>query len=86
MNVDIIVAKLVKYGMAETTAKSFAAKIVEEAGIYGIDVKNMFDDIENFSLSELGEYLTNTIGIKGYTTGIVTAKKTSDIINRTIIK
>jgi hypothetical protein len=86
MNIDIITAKLVKYGMVESTAKKYAAKIFEEADINGVDVENMFDNIENFSLSSIGEYLTNTIGVKGYKTGKVEQRTASDIVNRTIIK
>jgi hypothetical protein len=86
MDIDIITAKLVRFGMVQSTAKKFAYKIVEEANTHGVDVKEMFADIQDFTLSELGDYLTNTIGVKGYKTGITKRQTASSIVNRTIIK
>jgi hypothetical protein len=86
MNIDIIVAKLQKRGMSEITAKDFANKLNTMSKEIGVPVKNLVEDFNNFSLNELGEFLTNTVSIKGYKTGKVVKRTSSDIVSRTIIK
>lgn len=86
MNIDIIVAKLQKRGMSEITAKDFANKLNTMSKEIGVPVKNLVEDFNNFSLNELGEFLTNTVSIKGYKTGKVIKRTSSDIVSRTIIK
>jgi hypothetical protein len=86
MNIDIIVAKLQKRGMSEITAKDFANKLNTMSKEIGVPVKNLVEDFNDFSLNELGEFLTNTVSIKGYKTGKVIKRTSSDIVSRTIIK
>ena len=86
MNIDVIVAKLQKRGMSETNAKNFASKINMMAKQFGIPVNSLINDINNFSFNELGEFLTNTVAVKGYKTGKVVRRTASDIVSRTIIK
>jgi hypothetical protein len=86
MNIDVVVAKLIKRGMVESNAKRFAAKLLEEANIYGVDLSVLFEDIQNASLSQLGDFLSNNIGVKGFITGKAPRKSSSDIVSRTIIK
>lgn len=86
MNIDIIVAKLQKRGMSEIAAKDFANKINTMSKEIGVPVKNLVEDFNDFSLNDLGEFLTNTVSIKGYKTGRVIKRTSSDIVSRTIIK
>ena len=87
MNIDILVAKLVKKGMTETKAKNFASKIVEISKSYGISVYQLLDETANIStFNEIGDFLTNSVYSKGYRTGKIKRKKSSDIVTRTIIK
>lgn len=86
MNIDIIVAKLQRRGMSESGAKSFANKLVTMTSQMGIPISSLVDEMNNFSLNELGEFLTNTIAVKGYKTGRVVKRTSSDIVSRTIIK
>jgi len=86
MNIDIIVAKLQKRGMSEIAAKDFANKLNTMSKEIGVPVKNLVEDFNDFSLNELGEFLTNTVSIKGYKTGRVIKRTSSDIVSRTIIK
>ena len=86
MNIDIIVAKLQKRGMSEIAAKDFASKLNTMSKEIGVPVKNLVEDFNDFSLNELGEFLTNTVSIKGYKTGRVIKRTSSDIVSRTIIK
>lgn len=86
MNIDIIVAKLQKRGMSEIAAKDFANKLNTMSKEIGVPVKNLVEDFNDFSLNDLGEFLTNTVSIKGYKTGRVIKRTSSDIVSRTIIK
>lgn len=86
MNIDIIVAKLVKKGMSKSNASKFANDIIMQAKLYNIPVSEMFEDISKAELSKMGDFLTNTVNIKGYRTGKVEQHKASDIVSRTIIK
>jgi polyhydroxyalkanoate synthesis regulator phasin len=86
MNIDIIVAKLVKKGMSKSNASKFANDIIKQAKLYNIPVSEMFEDISKAELSKMGDFLTNTVNIKGYRTGKVEQRTASDIVNRTIIK
>lgn len=86
MNIDIIVAKLVKKGMSKPNASKFANDIIKQAKLYNIPVSEMFEDISKAELSKMGEFLTNTVSVKGYKTGKVKQYTASDIVNRTIIK
>lgn len=86
MNIDIIVAKLQKRGMSEIAAKDFANKLNTMSKEIGVPVKNLVEDFNDFSLNDLGEFLTNTVTIKGYKTGRVIKRTSSDIVSRTIIK
>ena len=86
MNIDIIVAKLQKRGMSEIAAKDFANKLNTLSKEIGVPVKNLVEDFNDFSLNDLGEFLTNTMSIKGYKTGRVIKRTSSDIVSRTIIK
>ena len=86
MNIDIIVAKLVKKGMSKPNASKFANDIIRQAKLYNIPVSEMFEDISKAELSKMGEFLTNTVNVKGYKTGKVKQYAASDIVNRTIIK
>lgn len=86
MNIDIIVAKLQKRGMSESNAKIFANKINIMSKEFGVPVSELVSDFDNFSLNELGEFLTNTVALKGYKTGRVIKRTSSDIVSRTIIK
>lgn len=86
MNIDIIVAKLQKRGMSEIAAKDFANKLNTMSKEIGVPVKNLVEDFNDFSLNDLGEFLTNTMSIKGYKTGRVIKRTSSDIVSRTIIK
>ena len=86
MNIDTIVAKLQKRGMSETHAKNFAAKLVATSKEFGTSVSDLVNDFDNFTLNELGQFITNNIQIKGYKTGRVVKRTSSDIVSRTIIK
>ena len=86
MNVDVIVAKLIKRGMSKPSASKFANDIIRQAKLYNIPVSEMFEDISKAELSKMGEFLTNTVKIKGYKTGKVEQRTASDIVSRTIIK
>ena len=86
MNIDIIVAKLQKRGMSEIAAKDFANKLNTMSKEIGVPVKNLVEDFNDFSLNDLGEFLTNTVSIKGYKTGIVIKRTSRDIVARTMIK
>ena len=86
MNIDVIVAKLVKKGMSKPNASKFANDIIKQAKLYNIPVSEMFEDISKAELSKMGEFLTNTVNVKGYKTGKVKQYTASDIVNRTIIK
>ena len=86
MNVDVIVAKLIKRGMSKPNASKFANDIIKQAKLYNIPVSEMFEDISKAELSKMGEFLTTTVSVKGYRTGKVEQRKASDIVSRTIIK
>lgn len=86
MNIDIIVAKLRNRGLSETNAKNFAAKLVSVSKEFGTPVSELIEDFNHMTLNELGDFITNNIQIKGYKTGRVITRTTSDIVNRTIIK
>lgn len=86
MNIDVIVAKLQKRGLSETNAKNLANKVSVMAREFGIPVTDLVNEINNFSFNELGDFFTNTIAVKGYKTGKVVKRTSSDIVSRTIIK
>lgn len=86
MNLDIIVAKLRKRGMSETNARDFTGKLYRVSNDIGIPISDLVDELNNFTLNELGDFLTNTLSVKGYKTGKVRRRTSSDIVARTIIK
>ena len=87
MNIDIIVAKLVKKGMTQAKAETFANNIIAISKEYGISVSKIIDESSsNIKFNELGNFLTNTVRSKGYRTGKRVQDKSSDIVSRTIIK
>lgn len=87
MNIDIIVAKLKRRGLSDTHARSFANTIVTLSREYAVSIDKLIDNSSSdMSLSELGNFLTNTVAIKGFKTGKSVNRKSSDIVTRTIIK
>lgn len=87
MNIDVIVAKLKRRGLSTTNAKSFANTIVKLSREYAVSIDDLIDNSSSdMSLSELGNFLTNTVAVKGYKTGKSVNRKASDIVTRTIIK
>lgn len=87
MNIDIIVAKLKRRGLSNTKAKSFANTIVSLSKEYAVSIDDLIDSgSSDMSLSEIGDFLTNTVATKGFKTGKIVNRKSSDIVSRTIIK
>ena len=87
MNIDIIVAKLKRRGLADNNARSLANTIVTLSKQYAVSINDLIDSSSSdMSLTELGNFLTNTVATKGLKTGKSVNRKASDIVTRTIIK
>ena len=87
MNIDIIVAQLVKKGFTETRAKKHAGEIISVAKQYNVTPAYLIDQLSNeFNLNDLGSFLINSALRFGYKTGTMKNRNPNKYIARAIIK
>ena len=87
MNIDIIVAQLVKKGFTETRAKDYAGTILTVANENGVNPIDLIDNLsKEFKLNDLGEFLVNNTKRRGYATGKITNREPNKYVARAIIK
>ena len=87
MNIDILVAKLVKKGFSVERAKVFANEILTTAKQYGVDASYLVDQVStDFKLNDLGSFIINNALRYGYVTGKMSEKNPNKYIARAIIK
>ena len=87
MNIDVLVAKLVKKGFSAERAKVFANQILTTAKQYGVDASYLVDQVStDFKLNDLGSFIINNALRYGYVTGKMSEKKPNKYIARAIIK
>lgn len=87
MNIDIIVAQLIKKGFTETRAKKHAGEIIRVAKQYNVTPAYLIDQLSNeFKLNDLGSFLINSALRFGYKTGTTSGSEPNKYIARAIIK
>jgi hypothetical protein len=87
MNIDIVVAKLVRKGFTESRAKSYANELLKYSKIYGIEIFSMIDQISpDFKLNDLGEFIMNNTVRQGYQTGRISGRTPNKYVARSIIE
>jgi len=87
MNIDIIVAQLVRKGFSETRAKQYAGEIIKIAKSYNVNPMYLTDQLSSdFKLNDLGSFLVNSALRFGYKTGTMKNRSPNKYIARAIIK
>ena len=87
MNIDIIVAKLVKKGFSETRAKKYAGEVLSLSRQYNVSPDYLVDQVEkDFKLTDIGSFLVNNALRFGYKTGTMSGREPNKYIARAIIK
>ncbi len=87
MNIDILVAKLVKKGFSEERAKVFASEILNTSKQFGVDPSYLIDHVSlDFKLNDLGSFIINNALRYGYVTGKKSDKKPNKYVARAIIR
>ena len=87
MNIDIIVAQLVRKGFTETRAKSYAVEVIKIAKAYNVSPAYLTDQLSSdFKLNDLGSFLVNSALRFGYKTGTMKNRNPNKYIARAIIK
>ncbi|MDA9374109.1 hypothetical protein N9R43_01870 [bacterium] len=87
MNIDIIVAKLVRKGFTETRAKEYAIEVNTIAAAYNVSPSYLVDQLSSdFKLNDLGAFLVNSALRFGYKTGTMKNRTPNKYIARAIIR
>lgn len=87
MNIDIIVAQLVRKGFTETRAKEYANEVVKISKAYNVSPMYLTDQLSSdFKLNDLGSFLVNSALRFGYKTGTMKNRHPNKYIARAIIK
>ena len=87
MNLDILVAQLVRKGLTESKAKAYAAELKNLSSVYGVDASSLVDQLtDDFELNDIGSFLINNALRQGFKTGKMVNNKINKYVNRAIIK
>ena len=87
MNIDVMVARLIRNGFSENKAEEYAVILKNLAKSYGVNPLDFIDDIQpsTFKLNDLGKFVTNSALRQGYITGSIKNKQPNKYVARTII-
>ena len=87
MNIDILVAKLVKKGFSVERASIYAREILSTSKQFGVNPSFLIDQVSiDFKLNDLGSFVINDALRYGYVTGKMSEKTPNKYVARAIIK
>lgn len=87
MDINILVAQIVRKGYTQQDAESLALQLVTIARNYGVSTSDLMDELEQTGgFTDLGAFILNNTRRQGYITGKVNPQQPNQYVTRAIIR